>query len=355
MALAFRHAFTRQETHSGIAFTVGAAVVTWVALLLWGAGPGWSRWARAGAAAALLTAAVLAVPGTGLPRPARAVSARVAEARDALHHFRRPAAREETRQRLRELLPLGPQVLAELEGRTVDVLTHELSLVEAYDLAWRPRPVMQSYIACSVSLDRRGAGFLVSDRAPERLLVEPFGLDTRDPLMDTPLTWRALALHWEAVARDRRWLVLKRRQVPRTVESRSLARFEVDLNRPFSLPTPASGHLELAVHLEPTAVGRLAGALWKTPEVRLQALAPVPHPARRVVAATAVNPFPLPEPPVSTAAHLELLLGEPSVGAPRIARFVCQGPWAFGPATVEAFQVEWVEADLRDAWPRPRL
>jgi len=355
MALAFRHAFTRQETHSGIAFTVGAAVVTWVALLLWGSGPGWSRWARSGAAAALLTAAVLAVPGTGLPRPIRAVSARVAEVTDALRHFRRPAAREEARQRLQELLPLGPEVLAELEGRTVDVLTHELSLVEAYDLAWRPRPVMQSYVACSVRLDRRDAEFLISDRAPERLLVEPFGLDTRDPLMDTPLTWRALALHWEPVARDHRWLVLQRRQVPRTATSRSLARYEVELNRPFHLPEAERGHVELTVDLEPTLAGRVVGALWKTPEVRLQALAPAPHPARRVVAATAVNPFPLPEPPVSTSADLELLLAEPAVDGPAIVRLVCRGPWAFRPASVEVFQVEWVEPDLREASLRPRL
>lgn len=302
-----------------------------------------------------LAAATLVVPGAGLPRPARAAGLRLAEVAGALRHFRQPAGREEGRERLRRLLPLGPDVRAELEGRTVDVVTHELAVVEAYDFAWRPRPVLQSFLACTARLDRRDADFLVSDRAPERLLVELFGLDTRDPLADTPLTWRALALHWEPVARDRRWLVLERRQVPRTVAASSLARFEVDLNRPFRLPDPERGHLELTLRLEPSVAGRLVAALWKTPEVRLQVVAPDVHPGRRVVTATAVNPFPLVDPPVSGPADLAALLLEPSVGSPRIARLVCRAPWAWVPASVEVFWTEWLDVGLREGESGPRL
>ena len=263
----------------------------------------------------------------------------------ALRHFRQPGAREASRERLRGMLPLGEGVRAEIEGRTVDVLTCELAVVEAYDLAWRPRPVLQSFLACTANLDRRDAAFLSSERAPERLLVELFGLDTRDPLVDTPLTWRALALHWQPVAQDRRWLVLRRRQAPRTVESRSLAKLEVGLNRPFHLPVPKRGHLEVTLRLEPTVAGRLVGLVWKVPEVRLQPVEPTLGPPRRVVAATAVNPFPVVEPPVTTPAELGVLLSEPSAGSPRTARLVCRGPWAWRSATLEAHQVEWLSPD----------
>ena len=74
-ALAFRHAFNRQETHFAIAFSVSAVVVTWVTLALVGSGPAWSRRLRAGSAAVLVAAAVAVVPGAGLPgRPGRPAS-----------------------------------------------------------------------------------------------------------------------------------------------------------------------------------------------------------------------------------------------------------------------------------------
>lgn len=342
-AIAFRHGFLRHQTHFPVAFCVLAALAVWLAAALAGFGPRLGRWVRAVSAATLAASALAAVPGAGLPDPIGALAAASAELRAAWGALGDPAYRDRVRAELRDKLPLSAGVLAAVAGRSVDVLPREVALVEAWGLDWRPRPSLQSLVACTERLDRLDAGFLSGSGAPERLLVELYGVDTRQPLWDGPLTTRAIALGYRPAAWDGRWLALTRRSAPRAAVTRRLATLQPPLNQRFPLPSPERGHLELALRPEPSLLGRLAASVWKVPELRLEPLAPSREPARRIVCATAGNPFPVAAAGVEVPAELAHLLAAPSLEAPSSARVVCRGPWAWRRLEVEAWQVEWIE------------
>jgi hypothetical protein len=238
--------------------------------------------------------------------------------------------------------------LRDLVGeRTTDVLTVETALVEAWELNWRPRRVLQSYAVATSRLDDLDAELFEGDAAPERLLVDLQGLDTRHPLMDSPRTWRTILSRYDALGRDRRWLLLGLRKRPRVVTETPLARIVVPMNRALEIPRTDEGHLEVRVRLRPSWAGRLVSILWKQPEVRLGLAAADVLPPRRIVAATAHRPFPLTFPWPETPQGLSALFADRRLPQPMGLAFFTGGSWAWRPAEVEFLQVEWGDP-LRD-------
>jgi hypothetical protein len=203
--------------------------------------------------------------------------------------------------------------------------------------------VLQSYAVATASLDARESRHFAGDAAPERLLVDLQGLDTRHPLMDAPRTWRTILRRYEPLAQDRRWLALGLRPRPREVEELRLGETVARLDEAVPCPRPRSGHLEIRIRLEPSRTGRLAAVLWKLPEVRLGTVGTELRAPRRVVAATAGEPFPLTDPWPESPATTRLLFGGHDLPAPGGMAFVTAGAWAWRPVEVEFFRVEWRE------------
>ena len=107
----------------------------------------------------------------------------------------------------------------------------------------------------------------------------------------------------------------------------------------------------MQVTVRPSWPGRLVGLPWKMPEIRLalgSAEGTPPEP-RRVIPATATRPFPLVDPwPDSPEALSRLFSHSQPPGPPGLALFT-SGPWAWRPAEVVFFEVQWKDPDLESA------
>jgi hypothetical protein len=254
-----------------------------------------------------------------------------------------PTHRARLRAALQSGLPLHERARELIGDRSVDILTVEVAMVEAWSLHWAPRPVLQSYAVATAGLDDLDAAFFAGAAAPERLLVNLQGLDTRHPFMDAPRTWREILTRYRPLGRDARWLVLGLRERPRRLVERPLARVRVPLNRPTPAPPPDAGHLEMRVRLEPSLLGRVVALPWKLPEVRLGLVTAEVGTPRRLLAATSDRPFPLTREWADTPEDLWNLFARPEWPAPQGIAFVTGGAWAWADPVVEFYQVEWVD------------
>ncbi len=347
LLITFKHAFVRQETHAFLAFVVGSVVLAWIALASAGRGHRMARAARGCGALALTAGALWVVPPKHLPHLPAAVGEHVGQALRVAQEFRRPDHRLRLQEELRAKLPLPAAARKLLGGHTVDILTIEVGMAEAWDLNWRPRRVLLSYTVATGKLDAMDAAFFAGPTAPERLLVDLQGIDTRHPFMDAPRTWRQILSRYEPLGRDRRWLILGLRERPRTAVETQLHRIRVPLNHVAPVPNPTDGHLEMQVRLEPSLLGRLVSLPWKIPEVRLGLISSDARPPRRILAATSDRPFPLtglwPESPED----LGRLFDERALPPPAGIAFFTRGSWAWREAEVDFVQVVWQEGSER--------
>lgn len=344
LAITFKHAFIRHETHAFLAFTVGSVLLVWLML----AQRSWLRM-RAGvlllAGAGVLLGAFIVQPPTDLlTRPLTALRY-LGEAAAIEADFADGSHRSRVRAELRQALPLHPGAREMIGDRTVDILTVEVALAEGWELNWRPRPVLQSYAVATRALDELDAAHFASDRAPEILLVDLQGLDTRHPFMDAPLTWREILLRYDPLGRDERWMILGRRDEARQASERSLGSLSLPMNHVASAPESHGGHVEMRVRLEPTLWGRLVAIPWKLPEVRLGVAGESKAQPRRILAATADRPFPVTGDWPVSATDLWRFYAEPEREGPNEVWLVTSGSWAWKPARIEFLQVSWNEPD----------
>jgi hypothetical protein len=341
LVITFKHAFVRHETHAFLAFGVGSIVIAWIALASAGRGYRWARATRAAGALALATAALWVVPPTRLHRLPLAFGEHLGQAIRAVNEIRQPDYRLRLQQELRRKLPLARAAREMLGQHTVDILTIEVAMAEAWELNWRPRRVLQSYAVATGKLDRMDADFFAGPTAPERLLVDLQGLDTRHPFMDAPLTWRQILSRYRPLGRDARWLILGLREQPRTAVETRLHGVRVPLNQPAPVPQTTDGHLEMRVRLEPSWLGRLVSIPWKMPEVRLGLISSDATPPRRILAATSDRPFPLTRHWPDSPEQLGKLFDEQAPAAPPAIAFFTRGSWAWREAEVDFVQVVW--------------
>ena len=95
---------------------------------------------------------------------------------------------------------LPPGLLRSLAGRTMAAEPWEDSLAFTYpQLRWDPEPVAQAYSAYTPYLDNLDARFLLSARAPQRLLYQPVSVDGRNPYWMPPSTTEAMLCRYRQV------------------------------------------------------------------------------------------------------------------------------------------------------------
>jgi hypothetical protein len=245
-------------------------------------------------------------------------------------------------------------MLGLIDQRSVDVLPIEIALVEAWGLAWKPRPVLQGYAVSRARLDAKDAAFFAGPSAPERLLVELRGLDTRHPFMDSPLTWREILSRYDPLGWDNRFLLLARREIPRQVVRREVGTAVSPLNAPIEIPETAAGHLEIELEISPTLRGRLVALPWKLPEIRLGVASRQDPRPRRIVADNVRHAFPLVDPWPAAPVDLGRLFTGRKIPAPAGLALLSRGAWAWEEATVRFFEVRWAESPPSAAAPATR-
>jgi lysophospholipase L1-like esterase len=159
----------------------------------------------------------------------------------------------------------------ELIGRaSVDVFGQCQAYALHNDLNYRPRPVFQSYVACSRSLMQLNEQFYLSPAAPEYVLFRLYALDRKSPSLEDASVLLTLLANYQPVATEGPFLLLKSAGAgPCAV---SLVRDgTVRPGQPIDLREFGDADLWLEISLEPTLLGRLRQVLSRPPTVRLAA------------------------------------------------------------------------------------
>jgi lysophospholipase L1-like esterase len=135
---------------------------------------------------------------------------------------------------------------------------------------YRPRPVFQSYVACSQPLMQLNQQFYLSPAAPEYVLFRLFGFDQKfAPLEDAPLL-RTLLANYQPIVAEGPFLLLK--HAATTTPAVELVREgTVQAGQAIDLRQFGDTDLWLEAALEPTWLGRLRQVLYRPPTVRLAA------------------------------------------------------------------------------------
>ena len=160
---------------------------------------------------------------------------------------------------------------SELIGRaSVDVFGQ----CQAYALhnGWNyhPRPVFQSYVACSRRLMQLNEQFYRSRAAPEHVLFKLYALDRKfPPLEDAPLL-RTLLANYQPLAIEGEFVLLKRVAAKPPILS-LIREGTVRPGQAIDLREFGDTDLWLEVSLEPTLLGRLRQAFYRPPTVRFAA------------------------------------------------------------------------------------
>lgn len=136
------------------------------------------RWSPRRWGVGLGLAAILALFAVGAQRsevtkvvdPVANVASAFRQLAQVLVPSKRHAIMENGRREIQATFPLEPAELALLRGHTVHAQPDQDAVVWAYDLQWRPLPVIQNLMAYTPTLDRRDSEALESPRAPQRIL-----------------------------------------------------------------------------------------------------------------------------------------------------------------------------------------
>jgi hypothetical protein len=157
----------------------------------------------------------------------------------------------------------------ELIGRaSVDVFGQCQAYALHNGLNYRPRPVFQSYVACSRPLMQLNEQFYLSKAAPEYVLFRLYALDRKFPPLEDAPVLRTLLANYQPLAAEGPFLLLK--SVAAAPPVTSLVREgTVRQSQTIDLREFGDTDLWLEISLEPTLIGRLRQVLYRPPTVRL--------------------------------------------------------------------------------------
>jgi hypothetical protein len=172
----------------------------------------------------------------------------------------------------------------QLQGKTVDVLPWEVSLVEANQLRWQPSPIFQAYSTYTQWLDRRNLEFY-QRTPPDTVLYSFAAIDGRHPYFDQPQTTLFQLCHYQPDPNvppfgtaSAGWVaLLQPRPTPLCAGDRAApvgqpqaARWQQQIELPLA-PAADSRHLLLAqIDLPYSPWGKLYSLVFRTPPVFLQ-------------------------------------------------------------------------------------
>jgi hypothetical protein len=154
-------------------------------------------------------------------------------------------------------------LLASIGTGRIDAYPWEMSPLFANGLNWNPRPVPQSYSAYTPELDELNARLYRSPDGPEYILYHLDAIDTQHPWWVDPLTSRELYSRFDVIASGARFLVLKRRPIPRSVELKPTAAASVRLGERIRVPPDHGQLLSVALRFRLTAAGEFRDKTWK--------------------------------------------------------------------------------------------
>jgi hypothetical protein len=153
---------------------------------------------------------------------------------------------------------------------TADIYSFDQAHLIASGNAWRPRPVLQSYVAYTPSLLARNRAHLLGERAPDNIVFRIEPIDDRLPALEDGASWPVLLRDYEPVALAPDTVLLRRRtdrSAPADPAPPAWTAF--GLGERIAVP-PSDGPVFVRLDIRPTFVGRLFGLLFKPSRLELE-------------------------------------------------------------------------------------
>lgn len=248
------------QIHSSLFFAglaIGLLAIPWEGRL---------RWAAATLVVANVGAVVtIAASGAFIYRPDQRVENARHEARVLVDGSARERLIVVSKAAIRKDLALDLATIGLLRGHTVDVEPYETSAIWAYNLPWRPQPLIQSYMATDHALDVFNAEALAT-RGPQRILRhdDRAFLNGKHQLFVAPESQLVLVCHYRQLRARGRWEVLGRAG-NRCGRTAALGSVKARPGQSVSVPAPPnSNDLVFArIQAEPTLEQKLASIFLK--------------------------------------------------------------------------------------------
>jgi hypothetical protein len=169
------------------------------------------------------------------------------------------------KKQLSNLYRLKPETLITISNHTMDVFPYDISITEAYNFNWHPRPIFQSYSAYTEYLDSLNAKHFSSDSAPEYILYALGTIDLRYAIFDEPKTFRTLLQKYKPCGQDGKFLVLRKNpSAPKYIEEYA---GEKTVKFRETIPIPQVGNTPLfaRIYVERNLLGIGRAFLFKPP------------------------------------------------------------------------------------------
>jgi hypothetical protein len=163
---------------------------------------------------------------------------------------------------------LPASTLALIGDGTVDVMPWEISTVYINDLAYNPRPVIQSYTAYNAYLDRLNEAKYTDASAPDYVIFTPGDIDRRHPLFIEPRTRRALVTHYEIAEETPGYLLFSRREQPLAI-TEMLADPQPGRLGDFLPLENTAGLQYLSATIDYSLLGKLARTFYQPPLLKV--------------------------------------------------------------------------------------
>jgi hypothetical protein len=149
-----------------------------------------------------------------------------------------------------------------------DIYSYDQSYLIASGNRWNPRPVIQSYSAYTPSLLEANKAHLLGRHAPDNLIFSVQPIDDRLPSLEDGASWPVILRQYRPTAFKNDYLFLQRRGEAPQAERAPLATAQHAIGETVRVPDSATP-LFVKIDLKPTALGALAGLLYKPTPLRI--------------------------------------------------------------------------------------
>lgn len=173
------------------------------------------------------------------------------------------------RERVAREYEVAPEIIAALRGHNVHVDPYDAAVPWAFQLAWRPVPVFQSYAAYTAGLDERNAEAFAAPDGPDRVLRRNVdAIDGRSTAWESPAAMRAMLCNFRPTLTRPPWQLLERTE-DRCGRPRGLGQARARFGEAIAVPRAPTPRSMVYVELEGVAVAgleRVRNALYRAQE-----------------------------------------------------------------------------------------
>ncbi|HVM50728.1 MAG TPA: hypothetical protein VMU04_22060 [Candidatus Acidoferrum sp.] len=277
----WKHGLARGDVYHPVHFFAFIGVLALAVLVLPGAGP---RLRLAAGAAGLLACLISLLTlqtlfflpsAQSLQQPFRTFAYNLRSVLRPDHYCRRMDAIVAERRDEARL----PEISKRIGKATVDVFGQNQAYAVLNDLNFHPRPVFQSYVACTPQLMALNEQFYLSPAAPQYVIFNLGPQDRRFAPLEDSLALRHLLLNYEPAGSEGGFLLLKARSAA-PCAMRLVREGNVLLGERIDVSGFGDTNLWLQIALEPSTTGLLREVFYRSPTVRLTAW---PEPGKRLL------------------------------------------------------------------------